>query len=289
MLRSAPCTGARVLGSGGRIRTSDLWVMSPTSCHCSTPRQGAVRPAPAPGCWFWSWSWCWWGNWWGTTVGRRPRRPRLPRGRPRSTLRRCGTSRPGSGWDRVGSPRSRPRAPPDRLPPPAPRPAWTAPRPRRPHGLTRHRGPGTGLQALGSGSTRRPAVRRGPHDPAAPTTKELPPSPARTGGRRHRSSLPRPAGTRPLTISVPSAPVGCPPSTWDLPTRSSPGGLSRLSPLGRLVSGRDSHLDAFSGSPIRTWLPSGAGSPTTGAPAVRPSRSSRTRDGPPHTPTACGG
>ena len=27
-------------GSGGRIRTSDLWVMSPTSCHCSTPRQG---------------------------------------------------------------------------------------------------------------------------------------------------------------------------------------------------------------------------------------------------------
>ena len=27
-----------VRGSGGRIRTSDLWVMSPTSCHCSTPR-----------------------------------------------------------------------------------------------------------------------------------------------------------------------------------------------------------------------------------------------------------
>jgi hypothetical protein len=26
------------IGSGGRIRTSDLWVMSPTSCHCSTPR-----------------------------------------------------------------------------------------------------------------------------------------------------------------------------------------------------------------------------------------------------------
>lgn len=26
-------------GSGGRIRTCDLWVMSPTSCHCSTPRQ----------------------------------------------------------------------------------------------------------------------------------------------------------------------------------------------------------------------------------------------------------
>jgi hypothetical protein len=24
--------------SGGRIRTSDLWVMSPTSYHCSTPQ-----------------------------------------------------------------------------------------------------------------------------------------------------------------------------------------------------------------------------------------------------------
>ena len=32
----------RLRGSGGRIRTSDLWVMSPTSCHCSTPRQGHV-------------------------------------------------------------------------------------------------------------------------------------------------------------------------------------------------------------------------------------------------------
>src|SRR5690606_3491915 len=25
-------------GSGGGIRTRDLWVMSPTSCRCSTPR-----------------------------------------------------------------------------------------------------------------------------------------------------------------------------------------------------------------------------------------------------------
>src|SRR5215212_9881591 len=27
------------LGSGGGIRTPDLWVMSPTSCRCSTPRR----------------------------------------------------------------------------------------------------------------------------------------------------------------------------------------------------------------------------------------------------------
>ncbi len=26
------------LGGGGRTRTYDLWVMSPTSYHCSTPR-----------------------------------------------------------------------------------------------------------------------------------------------------------------------------------------------------------------------------------------------------------
>ena len=57
----------------------------------------------------------------GAGGGGRPRRPRLPRGRPRSTLRRCAGSRPGSGWDRVGPARSRPRAPP------APRPARDRP------------------------------------------------------------------------------------------------------------------------------------------------------------------
>ena len=31
------------LGSGGRIRTYDLWVMSPTSCHCSTPHCKSVK------------------------------------------------------------------------------------------------------------------------------------------------------------------------------------------------------------------------------------------------------
>jgi hypothetical protein len=84
------------LGSGGRIRTSDLWVMSPTSCHCSTPRQrtGAARQIRVR-----------------TGNGGRPQRPRLPTRRRVSTLRRCRGSRPGSGWDRVGPRRSRPRAP----------------------------------------------------------------------------------------------------------------------------------------------------------------------------------
>ena len=43
-----------------------------------------------------------------------PQRPRLPRGHPRSTLRRCSGSRPGSGWDRVEPERSRPRTRPSR-------------------------------------------------------------------------------------------------------------------------------------------------------------------------------
>ena len=31
--------GVFAFGSGGGIRTPDLWVMSPTSCRCSTPRR----------------------------------------------------------------------------------------------------------------------------------------------------------------------------------------------------------------------------------------------------------
>ena len=40
--RQRPAGGRlrRGFGSGGRIRTGDLRVMSPTSCHCSTPRRG---------------------------------------------------------------------------------------------------------------------------------------------------------------------------------------------------------------------------------------------------------
>jgi hypothetical protein len=33
------------IGSGGRIRTCDLRVMSPTSCHCSTPRRVTIPAA----------------------------------------------------------------------------------------------------------------------------------------------------------------------------------------------------------------------------------------------------
>src|SRR5262245_63691498 len=55
---------------------------------------------------------------------------------------------------------------------------------------------------------------------------------------------------------------------------------------GGLISGRASHLDAFSAYPPRTWLPGDAVGTTTRTPAVRPSRSSRTGAGPPQTSCA---
>ena len=50
-------------------------------------------------------------------------------------------------------------------------------------------------------------------------------------------------------------------------------------PRGDLVWRGVSRLDAFSGYPVRAWLPGGAAGATTGAPEARPSRSSRTGDG----------
>ena len=50
-----------------------------------------------------------------------------------------------------------------------------------------------------------------------------------------------------------------------------------------LISGRVSHLDAFSAYPFPTWLPGGAVGTTTGTPAVGPARSSRTKARPPQT------
>ena len=48
--------------------------------------------------------------------------------------------------------------------------------------------------------------------------------------------------------------------------------------VGYLILRWASRLDAFSVYPFRTWLPSRAIGMTTGAPLVRPSRSSRTKD-----------
>src|SRR5205823_13178922 len=43
---SGPGVQDECVGCGGRIRTSDLRVMSPTSCRCSTPRL-SMLPAPS--------------------------------------------------------------------------------------------------------------------------------------------------------------------------------------------------------------------------------------------------
>ena len=48
--------------------------------------------------------------------------------------------------------------------------------------------------------------------------------------------------------------------------------------MGVLISRGASRLDAFSVYPFRTWLPCPAPGSATGPPAVRPSRSSRTKD-----------
>ena len=69
-------TAACCPGSGGWIRTTDLRVMSPTSCHCSTPRQVEGR------------------------VDLRSQRA------TRQYHRCCAVSRPGSGWVGVGPARS---------------------------------------------------------------------------------------------------------------------------------------------------------------------------------------
>ena len=55
---------------------------------------------------------------------------------------------------------------------------------------------------------------------------------------------------------------------------------------GDLIWGGASRLDAFSGYPGRTWLPSAAAGATTHTPEVRPSRSSRTGDGVPQVSCA---
>ena len=59
--------------------------------------------------------------------------------------------------------------------------------------------------------------------------------------------------------------------------------------IGGLILGRVSHLDAFSASHFRSWLPGNAPGGTTGTPAERPTRSSRTKVSSPQTSSARAG
>src|SRR5262249_8838626 len=112
----------------------------------------------------------------------------------------------------------------------------------------------------------------------------------------------RPGRVRPLVLRVAGADV-TPSLGYDCGQAARPistGKLSRLPCLhsrpinlvvsegssvrpegrrGYLISREASRLYAFSAYPFRTWLPSDAPGGTTGTPEVRPSRSSRTKDG----------
>ena len=94
--------------------------------------------------------------------------------------------------------------------------------------------------------------------------------------QRRLSPLPRLFGqalTRLVTVSSMCYHT----STSALSTSSSSRGFTSLR-MGYLILRGASRLDAFSVYPFRTWLPGhGFGKPT-GPPAVRPSRSSRTKD-----------
>jgi hypothetical protein len=93
---------------------------------------------------------------------------------------------------------------------------------------------------------------------------------------------------KPSTISTaqlhPSPDFHMPPIKQMVSLRSYP-----VNPVGNLILRRASHLDAFSAYPNRTWLPSDAPGGTTGTPAVRPLRSSRTRSSSSQVPCAHAG
>ena len=59
--------------------------------------------------------------------------------------------------------------------------------------------------------------------------------------------------------------------------------------MGYLILRGASRLDAFSVYPFRTWLPGRRLGSLTGTPAVRPSRSSRTKDSSSQISSACAG
>ena len=79
-----------------------------------------------------------------------------------------------------------------------------------------------------------------------------------------------------LTLLVTVSSVHYCTSTPALSTSSSSRGFSFR--MGHLILRGASRLDAFSVYPFRTWLPGRRLGSLTGTPAVRPSRSSRTKD-----------
>ena len=123
----------------------------------------------------------------------------------------------------------------------------------------------------GNGCVHHAIAARSSRDPSKPDTSS-------TNDYSFQSwPSPRPISTAPLSTSLRlhSRPI-------NLVVFEGP----YLSPMGGLILEGASRLDAFSAYPVRTWLPSCATGVTTGAPSVRPPRSSRTRGSSPQTSCA---
>ncbi len=132
----------------------------------------------------------------------------------------------------------------------------------------------TSLFGMGRGAPRRNG-HPGP-SPAGPRPYDIDMWDARRHG--HGRSTAGPCSSR--AISTTRLRASPPLHLWPIDVVVSHGPSER-----GLISWWASRLYAFSAYPVRTWLPSGAPGGTTGTPAVRPSRSSRTGDSP--TQSSC--
>jgi hypothetical protein len=106
--------------------------------------------------------------------------------------------------------------------------------------------------------------------PFAIATKKIPSKLHSVVSFGYCRSSPRTISTRQLKASLPL-------HLWPIYLIFSEGSYQIVS-VGDLFLRWASRLDAFSAYPLRTWGSSRAPGGTTGKPAVRPSRSSRTRD-----------
>src|SRR5579884_1689346 len=102
-----------------------------------------------------------------------------------------------------------------------------------------------------------------------------------TAGHTMSPAIARPAGARAKPSAISTAQLHPLPGVHLPPIHLvvSEGPYSHQG-MGHLILRPASRLDAFSASPCRSWLPGAAPGGTTGTPADRPPRSSRTRGSP---------
>ena len=112
----------------------------------------------------------------------------------------------------------------------------------------------------------------------------------RARSHRHSPECPRPRSTRSKPSTFSTGPLQMLPPFHLRPIQLVVSQRSySLLGMGCLIFGCVSHLDAFSGSRLQSWLPGSALGSATGTPALRPPRSSRTRGSARQTPSAHSG